>query len=88
MADRGKYDTNSSPGVAGALRLDPGAGYGDVDYRGIADIWDYYQLHDVLPGGAGFLGRCSGEMLVGGVGKVALGWRRDGGKYVQKSKTY
>lgn len=46
----------SSPsGVTGTLRSDPDSSNGDVDYWGAVDIWDDYQLYNVLSGGAGLL---------------------------------
>ncbi|KAL8864800.1 MAG: hypothetical protein Q9198_009636, partial [Flavoplaca austrocitrina] len=42
-------------GVTGTLRSDPDSGNGDVDYWGAVDIWDDYQLYNVLSGGAGLL---------------------------------
>ncbi len=53
VTDDGVCDSSAS--VTGALRSYPGAGNGHVDHRGIADIWDDHQLHDVFPGGAGLL---------------------------------
>ena len=52
----------SAAGPVGSLRFDSVFGYGDVDCGGVVDLWDYYQLYHVFPGGAGFLrgkwGRC------------------------------
>lgn len=49
-------NVNSSTSVIGTLRSNPCAGDGDVDYWGVVDIWDDYQLYHVLSGGAGLLG--------------------------------
>ncbi len=54
-------NNSSTSSVTGTLRSDPGSGNGNVDYWGVVDIWDDYQLYDVLPGGAGLLVRLSGR---------------------------
>ena len=45
----------SSSGIVGSLRPDRSPGYGYVDSRRIAYLWDYHKLHDVLSGGARLL---------------------------------
>ena len=47
---------SSSSGLTRPLRLDRCPSYGYVDNRRTVDLWDYHKLHDVLSGGAGFLG--------------------------------
>lgn len=45
----------SSSSTTSPLRPHRRSSHGDVDHRGFVDLRDYYKLHDVLSGGAGFL---------------------------------
>lgn len=45
----------SSSGIPGPLRSDRCSGYGYVDNWRTADLRNHHKLHNVLPGGAGFL---------------------------------
>ena len=45
----------SSSGIIGPLWPDRCPGYGHVNSRRATDLWNHHKLHDVFPGGAGFL---------------------------------
>ena len=56
----GWFPPNSSSRPISTLLDHPVPGDGDVDYRGLVDIWHHYQFYDVFPGGTGFLGELEG----------------------------